>query len=293
MKKRIKKIYSRIPYKREVFGLIKKFWLPSSSVRKYLYFSGAFEVVLDNGCSFQINQNEFPIENEIFWQGLRNGIHEKVSIEIWMKLVPQSKVIFDIGSNTGIYSLVAKSLNSGANVYAFEPMKRIFKKLEENNHLNRYDIHCISKAASNNEGQTILYDDQFDFSYTSSLQKVLHSRTQEILSTTVETIRIDSFIESQKITELDLIKIDVEMHEVEVLEGIGKYLEIYKPTILIEVLTDVIGEKIEHILYGMGYLYFNINDQGQKLRQTDHIQKSDHWNYLLCTREVAEKLKLI
>ena len=41
-----------------------------------------------------------------------------------------------------------------------------------------------------------------------------------------------------KITKIDLLKIDVETHEPEVLEGYTKYIHLHKPTMLIEILND-------------------------------------------------------
>ena len=50
---------------------------------------------------------------------------EKVSLQLWEELCKESEVIFDVGSNTGVYSLLAKSSNPKSKVYAFEPIKRI------------------------------------------------------------------------------------------------------------------------------------------------------------------------
>ena len=66
----------------------------------------------------------FQLENEIFWSGLTNG-WEKISTRLWIELSKNSKVIFDIGANTGIYSLVSKSINPTSQVFAFEPVKRV------------------------------------------------------------------------------------------------------------------------------------------------------------------------
>ena len=88
------------------------------------------------------------------------------------------------------------------------------------------------------------------------------------------------------------MKIDVELHEAEVLEGMGAYLREWKPTMLIEILSDEVGQKVEILINDMGYLYFNINENGG-IRQVTHIGKSDYYNYLLCSPEKASFLKLI
>ena len=89
-----------------------------------------------------------------------------------------------------------------------------------------------------------------------------------------------------------MIKIDVERHEPEVLEGLGKYLELFQPTLLIEILNDDIAMKVDKILKGIPYLFFNINEKvGARLVHS--LSKSDGYNFLLCKKEIALKLGLI
>ena len=64
----------------------------------------------------------------------------------------------DIGANTGVYSLVTKTLNPNAKVIAFEPIQRTFEKLVYNNFINNYDIICEQTALSDKDGQGYIYD---------------------------------------------------------------------------------------------------------------------------------------
>ena len=88
------------------------------------------------------------------------------------------------------------------------------------------------------------------------------------------------------------MKIDVETHEPEVLDGFRSYLNQYRPTMLIEILNDEVGRKVSSAVQGLDYLYFNINEKGG-IRQVDKITKSDYYNYLLCNSKTALKLGLI
>jgi ribosomal protein L11 methylase PrmA len=89
--------------------------------------------------------------------GIKDG-WEKVSTGLWIKLCRESEVIIDIGANTGVYSLIAKTVNPGAKVFAFEPVERVFEKLQGNCRLNNYDIGCFKKAVSNYSGKAKIYD---------------------------------------------------------------------------------------------------------------------------------------
>ena len=100
-------------------------------------------------------------------------------------------------------------------------------------------------------------------------------------------------MKKNKIQSVDLIKLDVETFEPEVIEGFRKYLPVFKPTFLIEILTEEAAEKLQVLFKGLGYLYFNIDDKNDKLSQKEIITKSDYFNYLFCSEKKARELKLI
>jgi hypothetical protein len=104
---------------------------------------------------------------------------------------------------------------------------------------------------------------------------------------------LDTFIQTNNIGKIDLIKIDVETHEPNVLEGYKQYLPLHRPDFLIEVLTDEVGDQLQQLFSGLQYYYFNIDDKHGTIRKTDAIKKSDYFNYLICTKESAQQLKLI
>jgi FkbM family methyltransferase len=240
---------------------------------------------------FKIKHYGYEIENEIFWAGLTNG-WEKESIKLWMKLCETSEIIFDIGANTGVYSLIAKTVNPNAKVYAFEPVSRVFAKLKENIALNNFDIIPIQKAVSNTDGTAIIYDTYSEHIYSVTVNKNLCSPETKVIETQIDTVTLNSFIRQNNIKKVDLMKIDVETHEPEVLQGFSYYLFQFKPTMLIEILNNEVGEKVNNIIQGLDYLYFNIDEKGS-IRQVDKITKSDYFNYLLCNIDIATKLGLI
>src|SRR4051794_10870809 len=66
-----------------------------------------------------------------FW-----GTYEPEYCEQWIRLARQSKVIFDVGANVGIYSLLAAEANPAAEIHAFEPSVSMAKVLASNLRLN-------------------------------------------------------------------------------------------------------------------------------------------------------------
>src|SRR5687768_1967400 len=168
MKKILKHAYRLIPFKHVFLRGLRKIWVPPRKVYQHLYFKGAFKVPVGKERFFRMKHYGYQLENDIFWSGIA-GAWERNSLEIWMKLSSRAKVIFDIGANTGIYSLLAKSVNHSAEVYAFEPVKRVYRKLVDNCKMNGYDVHCYDKAVSNKEGTAVIYDSEMEHEYTASL----------------------------------------------------------------------------------------------------------------------------
>ena len=100
MKNFLKKIYLLIPFKKNFYQLIKKFYIPPKRVFKYMRFSEAFTINLSNNKKFKILNSNFSkgafVENEIFWKGIEN-CWEATSVKIWRKFAEKSFIIFDIG----------------------------------------------------------------------------------------------------------------------------------------------------------------------------------------------------
>lgn len=291
MKKNIKRIYNFIPFKKELYTILRYFWKPAPSIYKHLHFKGIIKVDVDSTHSFKMNHYGFQVENDIFWSGL-TGEWEKISLSLWIKLCEKADVVFDIGANTGVYSLISKAINKNAKVFALEPVKRVFEKLIENNNLNNFDIKCLPIAASNYKGKATIYDTDSDHTYSVTVNKNLNPEIKGIIHTEIETDTIDNIIEQEKISKIDVLKIDVETHEAEVLEGFTKHIRLFKPSILIEILNNEVGANVQKIVEGLDYLYFNI-DERVGIKQVDLISKSDYYNYLLCSKEIAERLNII
>lgn len=289
LKKIIKLVYNILPFKKEIFLLFKSACRPGSRIYKHLHFKGIFDVNVGRK-KFKMYHFGYQLENEIFWSGV-TGEWEKNSISLWIELCKISNCIMDIGANTGLYSLIAKTVNPGAKVYAFEPVKRVYDKLRSNAGLNKYDIVCEQLAVSSYCGKGVIYDQDIEHIYSVCVNKNIMPFTVDVIKTEIDTISLEAYIKNKNIPKVDLMKIDVETHEAEVLKGMGDYLRQMRPVILIEVLNNEVGKKIEEILDGKNYLYFNI-DEKAGLSRAGHITKSKAYNYLICDKETAQRLKL-
>jgi FkbM family methyltransferase len=290
MKESLRQIYRAVPFKKELFSVVRAFYRPPKSVYQHLHFKGVFSVPV-GGSSFLLKHYGMDVENTIFWEGLESS-WEGTSLSLWSRLCEDAQVILDVGANTGVYSLVAKAVNPRARVIAFEPVRRVFEKLEANCKLNGYDIECVEKALSNSDGKAKIYDVPSEHVYSVTVNRNLHDPGVPVIETEIETIRLSRFMETHpRPFKADLIKLDVETHEPEVLEGMGACLERDRPAMLVEILDDEVARRVEALVAGKGYLYYNIPETGTPRRQ-DRLTRSDDFNFLLCDPKTARKLGL-
>ena len=122
-------IYKLLPFKKQICLILRNStFFVNHNLYIDLKFTGKFTVKIPKeDRTFVLNAWNSTIENEIFWNGLGNT-WEPETINLYTKLCKKSKVIFDVGANTGIYSLIASKLNPNAKIIAFEPSCIIIPK---------------------------------------------------------------------------------------------------------------------------------------------------------------------
>ncbi len=275
-------LYQFSPFKKKICDIIKKNKFFSNKLYKDLKFEGAFDVNVSNFEKFKLIHFGGRIENETYWKGLFTTFEHEMGW-LWIFLSKQSDVIIDVGANTGIYSLVAKTVHPSAKIFAFEPSKNTFHKLIQNVSLNGFDIQCYDKALSNNSG-TFTFFDSFDTNQTSaSMSDQMHQlwKNYEVNSYEVSTITGKDFILQAKIEKIDLIKIDVEMFEPQVIEGFEDVLFNHQPIIFIEVLSNEVAEKL-NLLFKNQFAFYHLSDKEKIVKKNKLEMVPLKWNYVLC-----------
>ena len=124
----------------------------------------------------------------------------------------QTPLVLDVGANAGIFSHYVHQLNPSTEVIAFEPLPEMAKRVEALKQRTGLNITCNNQAASNKIGKALL-ETNSGTEGVSKLCSVPNALTQTI---EVNTVTLDSITSNRKVK---LIKIDVEDHELEVLQG--------------------------------------------------------------------------
>jgi FkbM family methyltransferase len=291
-----KQAYLAIPFKKAVFETVRPFWTPPAFLLPKLYFRGTFDLAVPNGQTLTLQHTCSPVETGMFWKGLLSE-WEKTSLGAWIDLSRRSRAIVDVGANSGIYALTARAVNPDASIVAFEPMPRIHEKLVANVALNGARIECVRAAASNYDGVATMYDlPNAPHTYGGTVNKDLYAPIglQAIPLETTAT-RLDTFLSTHSWTELDLIKIDVESHEPEVIEGLGALLVRFRPSLIVEVWNDEVGKAIEDRVAACGYRYYATDERGPFERRPAIVQRGSgppFTNFLLCRDELADAIGL-
>lgn len=171
--------------------------------------------------------------------------------------IKKNAVILDIGANIGNHSIYWVVRSNAKKIYSFEPVKDTFKILKKNVEINelseKIKILNIGLSDKKINGSVSLYV-QNNIGGT----HVKQNGNGTLLLEKLDNIKIAEDV-------VDFVKIDVEGHEFQVLQGAEETLKKYKPTIFIEIfpenkhkvhkfLTDL-GYRLEKSFTGDNYLY--------------------------------------
>jgi FkbM family methyltransferase len=132
--------------------------------------------------------------------------------------------IFDVGAHIGIYTLRAHNyIGSSGYVYAFEPDPENFSLLQKNVAINNLEnVKTLNYALSDHQGKLMFFKDPKNTGMCSATLKKGKS------TFVAKTITLDFFMREYNIREVNFLKIDVEGHEYEVLNGGKSFLKVCK-----------------------------------------------------------------
>lgn len=211
---------------KELSRLVEKLTRKLFSDKDILFFTNFFLVI--NGKSSELAY--------CFYELLESGL--KNFLKRILKAFKEG-VFIDIGAHIGYYTLlVSKESGGKVSVVAFEPVKDNFKRLTRNVRINNCKNVIIEPFPLSNTSRNVRIFRGND-SFTHSLSPTLYTSRFSISSF---SITLDEYLSSKEFHP-NIIKIDVEGHEREVLEGMKKTIKKYAPIIIVEFHPNTIDFK--------------------------------------------------
>lgn len=182
---------------------------------------------------------QFAISANSGWSPIV-GRWEPEMQSLFTKIIKRGSVIYDLGANNGIHSLLFSKLSGeGGKVFSFEPLPANCKEIEVNAGLNHIkNIQVVQAAVSSQSGETVfhlgLHDKQ------GSIVGIGRESGNDIR---VQIITLDEFIASGNPVP-DFLKIDIEGAEGMALHGFENKIESIRPTFIIELHTPEQDEMV-------------------------------------------------
>ncbi len=154
---------------------------------------------------------------------------------VWIKeFLPKNAVILDIGANVGTFLYQLQNSLSHSNIYAFEPNKKLNKRLKRlfpTMHILPFALSDENTTAEFKvpiiKGKMVASRGTLNTSYKEKDEENNYTET-------VEVIKLDHWAKSKNIQKIDFIKIDVEGNEIKTLHGGKNTIIQFKPVLMVE-----------------------------------------------------------
>ncbi len=224
------------------------------------------------------------IASKMYWGGI--NAYEPEVIHLMMRLSQKAVVVFDIGANTGVMSLIISAcLPPEGTLYSFEPVPNIYENLIKNIEFNKIK-NCIPfqvAMGNTSKKQRIYIPNVTSIPTSASMNRDFYQDNHEI---EVKQVSMDDFVKEQNISRVDLVKIDVESYEFDVLRGMENIVRKYKPIIICEIFNfSQNKESIGLFMGGLDYNIFSIRSEGLlKIENLKDFNKEENSDYLFADK---------
>lgn len=219
------------------------------------------------------------VSSRVWWLGIDG--YEPESVRPFLRFAATARTILDVGAYVGYYSLVAKAVNPGARVLAFEPHPALVARIGRNLTLNpELEITVLPVAVSDRVGPVSFHLGGGGLPSSSGLDDAL-AGIHHSMRTSATTL--DEIVERWGLDDVDLVKIDVEGHEPAALAGAETLLRSQRPVVQYETTQSWgTAEAIGELIGDLGYRCFVLTPDGPRDEgRPRHLEGELFVNHLL------------
>ena len=255
-----------------------------SELVKLTSYDGIWELKFRDNLFKMLNiSNDDLVPLKYFWKDK----YEQLSLNLWYEFTREiNNFHIDVGSHTGIYTIVGNLNKELNNIISLEPYYINFSRMLSNLKLNQISLdNSFLFAASNETGIT-----KFK-TLTHIKQHTSGGSIQKDGNHEVKKIKLDDIDIGEK--KISTIKIDTEGHEYEVLLGSQNIIKNFRPNIIIEINKNS-AQNCLNYLKEYGYKFYLIDDKKNKLislnKEKNSIKLENEGINFLATVESDEKI---
>ena len=188
------------------------------------------------------------------------GRWEKKSQLVYQNSIFQNFVVFDLGANYGIHSMLySKLVGDKGKVYAFEPLPGNVADIKEHIRLNGIkNIEIVEQAVSDKAGTA-----EFKVAGHRGQGSLIGIGKQTGDLVKVATNSLDNFCRTKQVFP-DFVKIDIEGAEGLALEGFNNSVSNSYPFFAIDLHTPQCDRQVGSFLSRHGYEVYRVNDSSAR-----------------------------
>lgn len=216
---------------------------------------------------------------------ISGGRYEQDNLDVLLSFVRPDTVFLDIGANLGFFTLqIARRIARKGRVFAFEPHPMLFDLLNRNVFLNGFS-HVVTAHNFGVSDRAAPVEFHYPTGHLGGGYVATHQSDANHTIISSEVKRLDDVLGSM--AAVDLVKINVEGHELQVLRGMERIVrESPRIKILLEKLGRNAGSEdgMKEFFDRMGMKLYSV-ESGAVLREVGSLQAMRDWSgYLLAAR---------
>jgi len=200
------------------------------------------------GLSYELDLNE-----HVEFRAYFDGVYDYRTVYLMRRILSRidAPVYMDVGANIGNHLLPVARL--AKKVIAFEPNPLMIRKLEDNLKRNNIENVLLFKFGISNTNEELPFYSNSANPGAGSFVTEDRALNRPPAANILSVKKGDEIVEKMELTKLDFVKIDVEGYEYEVIAGLRKTLELFKPIVMFEFMGKASHQKFQSLksLYGL------------------------------------------
>lgn len=208
-----------------LINLISKIFIPKPKGPRLVHTIYGFDVI----CMDPVNDK--GVEKPLYL----TGTYEAGTLSVMGKCLREGDIFIDVGANIGLMSIFSsRAIGNKGKVYSFEPVLETFTILKKNIEINKIkNIDAFDVGVSDRKGKSFIYTNPYAGKGSSSFIKPPDQSESKEYEIIIEML--DEFLISHLLTNIRMLKIDVEGWELHVLRGTESLLRsLQAPIICVE-----------------------------------------------------------